>query len=171
MGTVFGFTGSAFPPPWCTPIIHGLAAGKKFFTAAEIVYTRRVAEKKWRVLVVDDCKRTTELIKEELDGKGFEVHLATTVDQATRLILREKTRPDIVLLDVIMPGVNGEQFCRFIKRNELFSGITVVLCSGMDKEELRGIAQKCGADGFVHKESFLGKETLAELLRQQREPE
>lgn len=133
------------------------------------MYTRRVADKKWKVLVVDDCLKTTQLIKKELDGKGFDVHLATSVDQATRIILKEETRPDIVLLDVIMPGVNGEQFCRFIKKNELFSGISVVLCSGIDIEELKGVAEKCGADGFVHKESFLGKEVLAELLRRQQE--
>jgi DNA-binding response OmpR family regulator len=130
-----------------------------------------VTDKPWKVLVVDDCRKTTELIKRELDGKGFEVHLATSVDQATRLILKEETRPDIVLLDVIMPGVNGEQFCRFIKKNELFSGITVVLCSGMEITELKAVAGKCGADGFVHKESFLGKQALAELLRQQRKPQ
>jgi CheY-like chemotaxis protein len=130
-----------------------------------------VADKKQRVLVVDDCKKTTRLIKKELSGKGFEVHLATSVDQATRMILKKETRPDIVLLDVVMPGVNGEQFCRFIKKNELFSGITVVLCSGIDPNELKKVAKKCDADGFVHKESFLGKEALAELLRQQQESE
>jgi CheY-like chemotaxis protein len=128
-----------------------------------------VADKGHRVLVVDDCKKTIQLIKKELKGKGFEVHTATSVDQATRMILKEETRPDIVLLDVVMPGVNGEQFCRFIKKNELFSGITVVLCSGMDPDELKKVAAKCDADGFVHKESFLGKEALAELLRQQQE--
>ena len=135
------------------------------------MYTRRVADKKWKVLVVDDCKKTTQLIKKELDGKGFDIHLATSVDQATRIILKEETRPDIVLLDVVMPGVNGEQFCRFIKKNELFSGISVVLCSGMEIEELKKVSEKCGADGFVHKESFLGKEALAELLRRQQESE
>jgi CheY-like chemotaxis protein len=128
-----------------------------------------VAGKKHRVLVVDDCEKTTRLIKKELTGKGFEVHMATTVDQATRMILKDETRPEIVLLDVVMPGVNGEQFCRFIKKNELFSDITVVLCSGINPDELKKVAEKCNADGFVHKESFLGKEALAELLRQQRE--
>jgi CheY-like chemotaxis protein len=128
-----------------------------------------MAGKKHRVLVVDDCKKTIQLIKKELTGKGFEVHTATSVDQATRMILKDETRPDIVLLDVVMPGVNGEQFCRFIKKNELFSGITVVLCSGIDPEELKKVAEKCNADGFVHKESFLGKEALADLLRQQQE--
>ena len=131
------------------------------------MYTRCVADKQLTVLVVDDCEKTAKLIKKELSGKGFEIHLATSVDQATRMILKEETRPDIVLLDVIMPGVNGEQFCRFIKKNELFAGISVVLCSSIGVDELKGLAEKCGADGFVHKGSFMGKEVLAELLRQQ----
>ena len=126
-----------------------------------------MVDEQWTVLVVDDCEKTAKLIKKELSGKGFEIHLATSVDQATRKILKEETRPDIVLLDVIMPGVNGEQFCRFIKKNELFTGIKVVLCSSIDVDELKRVAKKCGADGFVHKGSFLGKEVLAELLRQQ----
>ena len=135
------------------------------------MYTRCVADKQWTVLVVDDCEKTTRLIKKELSGKGFVIHLATSVDQATRMILKEETRPDIVLLDVVMPGVNGEQFCRFIKKNELFAGISVVLCSSMEVDELKGVAEKCGADGFVHKGSFLGKDTLVGLLKQQQESE
>ena len=126
-----------------------------------------MADKQWTVLVVDDCEKTAKLIKKELSGKGFAIHLAASVDQATRMILKEETRPDVVLLDVIMPGVNGEQFCRFIKKNELFTGISVVLCSSIEVDELKGLAAKCGADGFVHKGSFMGKEVLAELLRQQ----
>ena len=58
------------------------------------MYTRCVADKQWTVLVVDDCEKTAKLIKKELSGKGFEIHLATSVDQATRMILKEETRPD-----------------------------------------------------------------------------
>jgi CheY-like chemotaxis protein len=63
----------------------------------------------------------------------------------------------LVLLDVLMPNVNGEQLCRFIKGNSLFAGIKVILCSSEKPEELRRICRDAGADGFVTKEAVLAK--------------
>jgi CheY-like chemotaxis protein len=127
--------------------------------------------KSWRVLIVDDSEKTAKLIEAELEGKGFEILQANNVDEATRLIVKQKTRPDLVLLDVIMPGVDGRHFCRFVKSNEMFSDIKVVLCSSMDAAELEAAAESCGADGFVHKESILGKWVLKQLLKEERQAE
>jgi len=121
------------------------------------------------VLIVDDSEKTARLIEAELAGKGFEILRATSADEATRLIVKEKTRPDMVLLDVIMPGVDGRHFCRFVKSNEMFSDVKVVLCSSMDVSELEAAAESCGADGFIHKESILGKWVLDQLISEERE--
>ena len=128
-------------------------------------------EKPWRVLIVDDSDKTARLIEAELAGKGFEIMRASSADEATRLIVKKKTRPDLVLLDVIMPGVDGRHFCRFMKSNEMFSNIKVVLCSSMDAAELESTAERCGADGFVHKESILGKWVLEQLVSEERNTE
>ncbi|MBS1151851.1 MAG: two-component system response regulator, partial [Myxococcaceae bacterium] len=69
----------------------------------------------------------------------------------------------LVLLDVRMPNVNGEQFCRFIKSNALFSGIKVLLCSAENEEELKRIVRDAGADGYVTKDSLIAKTILDEL--------
>ncbi len=116
-----------------------------------------------RVLVVDDSEATAKLLQAELTSKGFEVSTADSVDVATKIILKKKTRPDIVLLDVRMPNVNGEQFCRFIKSNSLFAGIKVLLCSAEDEEELKRIVRDAGADGYVTKDSLIAKVILDEL--------
>lgn len=116
-----------------------------------------------RVMIVDDSEMTARLIEAELEGKGFEVILADSVDKATRLILKKQTRPNLILLDVNMPNVDGAHFCRFIKGNSLFKGIKVVLCSGMEVEKLRSIAASCGADGFVPKDSFLSRWVLEQI--------
>ena len=116
-----------------------------------------------RILVVDDCDKTTKLIEHELKGKGFEITLANSAEEATRLVTRPESRPDLILLDVIMPGVDGRKFCRFIKSNEMFSGIKVILCSGMNKQELKEATEKSGADGYVHKEDILGRWVLEQL--------
>lgn len=118
---------------------------------------------KRRVLVVDDSEPTVRLLKAELEAKGHEVVTANGADAATKVILKKKTRPDLVLLDVHMPGINGEELCRFIKGNSLFAGIQVVFCSGVDEAELQRLVKSCGADGYVRKDQLIAKEIL-ELL-------
>lgn len=115
---------------------------------------------KHRVLVVDDSEPTVRLLKAELEAKGHEVMTANGADAATKIILKKKTRPDLVLLDVNMPGVNGEELCRFIKNNSLFSGIQVVFCSAAEDAELQRLVKSCGADGYVRKSQLIAKEIL-----------
>ena len=123
-------------------------------------------QRKKRILIVDDSETTVLLLEAELKDKGFEVHTAQNAEKATRIILKKQTRPDLVLLDVKMPNVNGEQFCRFIKSNSLFKGIKVLLCSGMEEKELQRICREAGADGYVAK-----NQVLARVLSQQLTPE
>jgi CheY-like chemotaxis protein len=115
---------------------------------------------KRRVLVVDDSEATARLLAAELTAQGHEVMAANSADAATKIILKKKTRPDLVLLDVHMPGVNGEEFCRFIKGNSLFAGIQVVLCSAEEEGKLQQITKSAGADGYVRKDSLIAKEIL-----------
>lgn len=115
---------------------------------------------KRRVLVVDDSESTAKLLEAELTAKGHDVMTAHSADQATKIILKKKTRPDLVLLDVHMPGINGEEFCRFIKGNSLFAGIQVFLCSAEEEGELKRITAAAGADGYVRKDSLIAREIL-----------
>ncbi len=118
------------------------------------------APAKRRVLVVDDSESTAKLLEAELTAKGHDVMTAHSADQATKIILKKKTRPDLVLLDVHMPGINGEEFCRFIKGNSLFAGIQVFLCSAEEEGELKRITAAAGADGYVRKDSLIAREIL-----------
>ncbi len=119
--------------------------------------------RKPRILIVDDSEMTARIIEADLVTKGFEVHVADTADKATKIILKKQTRPDLVLLDVRMPNVNGEQFCRFIKSNSLFRGIKVLLCSGENVEELQRICREAGADGYVPKDAVMSSLVAKEL--------
>jgi DNA-binding response OmpR family regulator len=119
--------------------------------------------RKPRILIVDDSEMTARIIEADLVAKGFEVHVADSAEKATKIILKKQTRPDLVLLDVRMPNVDGEQFCRFIKGNSLFAGIKVLLCSGENVEELQRICREAGADGYVAKDSVLSKVVAREL--------
>lgn len=128
--------------------------------AVEIIQKAVSGAPKKRVLVVDDSEATARLLEVELTGQGHEVMTANSADAATKIILKKKTRPDLVLLDVHMPGVNGEEFCRFIKGNSLFAGIQVVLCSAEEESELQRIVASAGADGYVRKDSLIAREIL-----------
>jgi len=110
-----------------------------------------------RVLIVDDNEIVARFLERELSGKGFEVLYAPDAEVATRMLARRETRPDLILLDVKMPGIDGPQFCRFVKRNERFRGIKVILCTGAARETVEQLAAECGADGFLFKDEFLGK--------------
>ncbi len=110
-----------------------------------------------RVLIVDDSEIVARLLADELEQKGFEIHYAPDAERATSIILKRATRPDLILLDINMPKVDGAQFCRFVKKNEMFRSIKVLFCSGEDKEKVQKLVAECGADGFICKDEFLGK--------------
>ncbi len=110
-----------------------------------------------RVLIVDDSEIVARLLKEELEAKGFEIQYAPDAEKATSIILKRQTRPDLILLDINMPKVDGGQFCRFVKKNDMFKNIKVIFCSGENKEKVKKLVAECGADGFISKDEFLGK--------------
>ena len=121
----------------------------KRFTAA--VESRR------RVLIVDDSEIVARLLQEELEAKGFEISYAPDAEKATSIILKRQTRPDLILLDINMPKVDGAQFCRFVKKNAMFRSIKVLFCSGEDKARMEKLVGECGADGYISKGELLGK--------------
>jgi CheY-like chemotaxis protein len=110
-----------------------------------------------RVLIVDDSEIVARLLREELEAKGFEIQYAPDAEKATSIILKRQTRPDLILLDINMPKVDGGQFCRFVKKNDMFKSIKVIFCSGEDKERMKKLVAETGADGFISKDEFLGK--------------
>jgi CheY-like chemotaxis protein len=110
-----------------------------------------------RVLIVDDNEIVARFLARDLAGKGFEVLYASDAEAATAILTRRETRPDLILLDVKMPRIDGPQFCRFVKGNERFRGIKVILCTGAARETVEQLASDCGADGFLFKDEFLGK--------------
>ena len=159
LGGVMGLIGPpALGIPTTVPVTPAEvpAAAQAPVAAPAIKPATSTGARKPRILIVDDSEMTARIIEADLVSKGFEVHVADTADKATKIILKKQTRPDLVLLDVRMPNVNGEQFCRFIKSNSLFKGIKVLLCSGENVEELQRICREAGADGYVPKDAVLG---------------
>ena len=114
-------------------------------------------ERKRKVLIVDDSEIVARLLAQDLSEKGFEIQYAPDAEKATSIILKRATRPDLILLDINMPKVDGAQFCKFVKKNDMFKGIKVLFCSGADREKVERLVAECGADGYILKGEVLGK--------------
>ncbi|HQR10423.1 MAG TPA: response regulator [Casimicrobiaceae bacterium] len=102
-----------------------------------------------RVLVVDDTPANVKLLADLLEVKGFGVATATNGEDALAKVAAE--RPDLVLLDVMMPGLSGYDVCRRIRAEQETALLPVVLVTSLDPqgERLKGI--EAGADDFLAK--------------------
>ncbi len=108
-----------------------------------------IAGKK-KVLIVDDDLEIVELLVDVLSRDGrFEVRTATSGYDAG--IMTQQFRPDVILLDYMLPDVNGNIVCRTIKKNADFASTQIIIVSGVVKQEEIEELLKSGAADFVKK--------------------
>lgn len=102
-----------------------------------------------RILVVDDEMYIVNILDFTLAGEGYEVISANNGEDALRTLL--KFEPDLVILDVMMPRIDGIEVCRAIKAREESSGTPVILLSAKDREKDREKGMEAGADLYLTK--------------------
>ncbi|MEM8985269.1 MAG: PleD family two-component system response regulator [Pseudomonadota bacterium] len=102
-----------------------------------------------RVLVVDDLEPNVKLLEAKLRAEYFDVIGAYSGEEALRLTTEEK--PDIILLDVMMPGMDGFEVCRRLKSAPETMHIPVVMVTALDQQEDRVSGLEAGADDFLTK--------------------
>jgi CheY-like chemotaxis protein len=112
-----------------------------------------------RVLVVDDEPMMLEIAAGMLNASGFKVLTAMRGEEALEIARRE--RPEVVLCDIMMPGLDGREVCRTMKDDPDLGNIPVVLHSSLREDEVDW--QSSGADAFRYKLSNLSE--LPEFLR------
>lgn len=113
------------------------------------------------VLVVDDDQHAREGLTEFLVGCGFRVAGASDGPEALRKAIRR--RPDIVLLDLAIPRLDGWTVARTLKADPVFANVPVVALSGLDYPDERLRAVESGCDAFISKPCDLPR--LVETLR------
>ncbi len=102
-----------------------------------------------KILVVDDVALNVKLLADLLVAKGYRTCSATSGAEALRVLAAE--RPDLVLLDVMMPGMSGYDVCREIRADPAHAMLPVVLVTALDPAEERAKGLDAGADDFLSK--------------------
>jgi len=102
-----------------------------------------------RVLIVDDTPANVKLLEDLLAFHGYEIEAASDGEAALAMI-RENT-PDLVLLDVVMPGLSGYDVCRAIRADARLAMLPVVMVTALEDREERVKGIEAGADDFLSK--------------------
>jgi len=107
------------------------------------------ADSKGTILVVDDNPDNVEILRAFLESRGYAV--AQAPDGRTALARMDQVRPELVLLDVMMPGMDGWQVCRAIKGHPELGGTRVVMVTAKGAFEDKFEGLRSGADDYVVK--------------------
>ena len=102
-----------------------------------------------KILLVDDSKTELHVLSEVLTKKGYQVRTAENGEEAMRRLQEDK--PDLILMDVVMPGQNGFQLTRAITRDPAFANVPVIICTSKNQETDRVWGMRQGARDYVVK--------------------
>ena len=101
------------------------------------------------ILIVEDSPSELELMSHYLNESGYNVIKASGAKEALEKAVLEQ--PDIIVTDVVMPGMSGFELCRSLKRNPVTQKVPIVICSSKNQEIDRLWAMRQGADAYVTK--------------------
>lgn len=102
-----------------------------------------------KVLIVDDSKTELMFLTELLERNGMTVRSAQGADEAFKRLAEET--PDLILMDVVMPGQNGFQLTRAISRTPEYAGVPIIMCTSKNLETDRVWGMRQGARDYVTK--------------------
>ncbi|MDR2154006.1 MAG: response regulator [Burkholderiaceae bacterium] len=101
------------------------------------------------VLIVDDSRTELMYLSEMLKRAGYHVSTAENAEDARRRI--EQATPDLILMDVVMPGQNGFQFTRRLSRDPRYAQVPIIMCTSKNKETDRIWGMRQGARDYITK--------------------
>ena len=126
---------------------------------SEVILTPVIREN-IKVLVVDDSKTQLYAIKKMLQRDGD--HVLTAEDGRQGILMARQHQPDIILMDIVMPKINGFQATRYLSRQDDTCHIPIIIVSGSDQGSDKAWGLKLGAKAFINKP--VKKETLLEQI-------
>ena len=102
-----------------------------------------------KILIVDDEKDIVETISFMLKAKGFDCICA--YDGEAGLALAKSEKPDLIILDVMMPKINGYKICRLLKFDNNYKNIPIIMITARSQDEDKIIGEETGADEYITK--------------------
>ena len=112
------------------------------------------------ILVVDDDPKDLKLIRDLLQVSGYKTIEATGGEQGIELAKAKK--PDLILMDILMPKVDGYTACRAIKMDKATKAIPVVMLTSLDYELNKELGRDMGANGYMTKP--VGRQELLDVI-------
>ncbi|HBG48651.1 MAG TPA: two-component system response regulator [Cyanobacteria bacterium UBA9971] len=104
---------------------------------------------KKKILIVDDEPDIVETLKFLIESEGFESIIAMDGEEALRKAKEEN--PDIMILDVMLPKINGYKVCRLLKFDNKYKHIPILMVTARSQEEDKVIGEETGADEYITK--------------------
>jgi two-component system alkaline phosphatase synthesis response regulator PhoP len=120
-----------------------------------------------RILVVDDEIYIVHILEFSLTMEGYNILTAFDGEEGLRVI--EQERPDLVVLDIMMPKLDGYEVCRRLRKDERFASLPVILLSAKGRSIDREVGLQAGADDYITKPFSPRKliEKIRELLERE----
>jgi len=119
-----------------------------------------------KILLVDDEPHIITMLENRMKHAGYEV--ITACDGQDALTKAQKEKPDLIILDLMLPKLDGYKVCRMLKFDEKYKHIPIIMLSARAQEADKKMGETVGADGFVTKpfepQVLLGK--IKDLLKQ-----
>ena len=116
-----------------------------------------------KILIVEDDPFLSSIAATRLEQEGYRVSVTRSGEEALTAI--EKEIPDLVLLDIVMPGISGFEVLKTIKTNGRYKHISVVMFSNLGQDHEIEECKKLGADAFLVKAKFTPREVLEKIRK------
>jgi two-component system, OmpR family, alkaline phosphatase synthesis response regulator PhoP len=114
-----------------------------------------------KILIIEDEKMLAQMYKEKLEKENFKVHLA--FDSREGINLAKKEKPDLILLDILLPKENGIFFLKSQRSDPEISSIPVIVISNYDNPKIKEEAIKLGAKGYLLKTDYTPKQLVEKI--------
>ena len=115
---------------------------------------------KFKILIIEDDKDITELVAYNLEREGFSVISVTSGEEALNHL--SKDLPNLIILDLMLPGIDGLETCRLIKQETQFQNIPIIMLTAKSEESDVVVGLQLGADDYITK-PFSPKVLLARI--------
>src|SRR3984893_5263668 len=129
--------------------VSGIPGGHRRSTGAELMLSPDVSEHPARILIVDDERFNRQLLELMLSREGYILQTAASGEEALRAMAKQP--PDLILLDIMTPGMDGYQVAGKVKGNPTTKNIPIIVVPALDDRNARLLGLSAGVEDFLSK--------------------